>query len=303
MTPDTADLASRLYARRLHLGLTQGEVAERVGVTTAYISKIEHGRTSLPVQTLSRVAEALGVSAAKLLQQREAPPPAEPGAERRRPVRAGDQAERRRDILRAATELFTEKGYEKTSIRELAAQSGVSSAGLYHHFRSKYDLFVSLIGGAMDSHFAGLDEALRGYDSPGDQLRHVFRNHLRVHLGHPEVRLVAGDFSPLRGPELDEFIAERDRYEHAIEEIVRHGLRAGVFDVADPKLAVVAALGAANEVDRWYRPGGRLSAEEVTDGIVAFIMAGLGATDATAADDPEAQGTEHERSKSIREQR
>lgn len=274
MTPDTADLASRLHAQRLHLGLTQGEVAERVGVTTAYISKIEHGRTSLPVQTLSRLAEALGVSAAKLLQGGASPPPVQ-GRGRKRPARTGDPAEKRQDILQAATELFTERGYDKSSIRELAARAGVSSASLYHHFRSKYAVFVSLIEGAMDLHFAGLDEALRDYDAPDDQLRHVFRNHLRIHLGHPEVRLVAGDFSPLHGPELDEFIAQRDRYEHAIQEIVVRGQQAGVFDVADPKLAVAAALGAANEVDRWYRPGGRLSAEEVTEGIVAFIMRGL----------------------------
>lgn len=288
MTVDTADLASRLYARRMHLGLTQGEVAERVGVTTAYISKIEHGRTSLPVQTLSRLADALGVSAATLLQAtpaRNGATPAEPGRARKRPARTGDHAGKRRDILQAATELFTKKGYEKSSIRELATRTGVSSASLYHHFRSKYNVFVSLIEGAMDLHFAGLDEALRAYDSPDDQLRHVFREHLRIHLGHPEVRLVAGDFSPLAGPELDEFIAERDRYEHAIQEIVRRGQDEGVFRVADPKLAVVAALGAANEVDRWYRPGGRLSPEEVAGGIVSFVMAGLNDTG----------DTEHER--------
>lgn len=274
MTLDSADLASRLHARRLHLGLTQGEVAERIGVTTAYISKIEHGRTSLPVRTLSRLSEALGVTVDELLRENGSTTAA-PSRARKRPIRRGDPGEKRQDILRAATELFTERGYEKSSIRELAVRAGVSSASLYHHFRSKYEVFVSLIEGAMELHFAGLEEALRTYDSPDDQLRHVFRNHLRVHLGHPEVRLVAGDFAPLGGTELEDFITERDRYEHAVQEIVIRGMESDVFDVKDAKLAVIAALGAANEVDRWYRPGGRLSADEVTEGIVSFIMAGF----------------------------
>lgn len=183
----------------------------------------------------------------------------------------------RQDILDAAFALFLTKGYSRVSIRELAARAGCSTANLYHHFSSKYDIFVTLIEGAMSEHFAGLNEALKRYDDPVAQLRHVLRNHLVVHMTRPEVRLLSDRFHPMTGATLRRFIAERDEYERGIREIVARGIRAGVLDVDDPALAVRAAMGACNSVDRWFRASGPLSAEEVADGIVDFLLAGFGA--------------------------
>lgn len=56
-------------------------------------------------------------------------------------VRRGDTRQR---ILDAALELFSEQGYERTALREIAEQLGVTKAALYHHFRSKEELIVSL---------------------------------------------------------------------------------------------------------------------------------------------------------------
>ena len=114
---------------------------------------------------------------------------------------ATSEAAGRREILNAATELFSAKGYSRVSIRELAARAGCSTANLYHHFSSKYDIFVTLIEGAMDDHLAGVRQALEHYDDPVEQLESVLRNHLLVHMTRPEVRLLYDDFHPLTGPE------------------------------------------------------------------------------------------------------
>src|SRR5438034_6212512 len=106
-------------------------------------------------------------------------------------VIAATEAAGRREIVNAAIELFAAKGYSRVSIRELAARAGCSTANLYHHFSSKYDIFVTLIEGAMDDHFSGLREALRRHDDPVEQLHYVLRNHLVVHMTRPDVRLVS----------------------------------------------------------------------------------------------------------------
>lgn len=58
------------------------------------------------------------------------------------PRRTGDT---RSQILQVATELFTEQGYEATSLREIAERLGVTKAALYYHFKSKDDLLVAIL--------------------------------------------------------------------------------------------------------------------------------------------------------------
>jgi AcrR family transcriptional regulator len=182
----------------------------------------------------------------------------------------------REEILSAAVELFAAKGYSRVSIRELAARAGCSTANLYHHFPSKYAICVSLIEGAMDQHFAGLQEALERSDDPVEQLRHVLRNHLVVHMTRPEVRLLDADLHPVTGPERDRFIAERDRYERGVRAIVERGVETGAMRVRDPALAVRAAMGACTSVDRWFDPRGPLTAAEVADRTADYLVAGFG---------------------------
>jgi AcrR family transcriptional regulator/DNA-binding XRE family transcriptional regulator len=261
-------IGERLRATRVAQGLTQDDVARRAGFTNTYISKIERGAVALPPSTLARLGKALKVTPEVFsIEQMDGK------------AAQGEVSARRTEILDAAVRLFSARGYSRVSIRELAAAARCSTANLYHHFSSKYEIFVTLIEGAMDQHFEGLNEALERYDDPEAQLRHVLRNHLLVHMTRPEVRLLSDDFHPMLGTELEVFIEERDRYEHGIRDIVRRGSTEGKFQVADVAVAVRAALGACNYVDRWFRRDGPLTADEVADRMTTFLMAGFGAND------------------------
>jgi AcrR family transcriptional regulator/DNA-binding XRE family transcriptional regulator len=259
-------LGERVKVLRQARGLTQGDLARSAGVSNGYISKVERGAITPPEGTLSRLVASL------------APTPEAFWGEQAAPVSTG-----RGEILAAAIALFADKGYSRVSIRELAQRAGCSTANLYHHFASKYDIFVSLIEGAMERHNAGLEEAVELYDSPAAQLRHVLRAHLVVHMTRPEVRLLREDFHPIVGPELQRFIRGRDRYERGVRRIVERGLREGELEVADAAVAVRAAMAACTAVDRWFRPDGPLSAERIADLTADFLLAGFGAPGATAA--------------------
>ena len=187
------------------------------------------------------------------------------------------------DILGAAIQLFGQQGYDNVSMRELAARAGCSPANLYHHYRGKYDIFVTLMQRAMEQHLAGLLQALAEHQDPVEQLRSVLTHHLRLHMERPEVRLLRSDFHPLQGAERERFIARRDEYERGVRAIVARACALGRADVADPKLAVMAALSACTEVDRWYRADGELESAEVADRITAFLLAGFGVRTATEA--------------------
>ena len=181
------------------------------------------------------------------------------------------------DILGAAVQLFGQQGYDNVSMRELAALAGCSPANLYHHYRSKYDIFVQLIRRAMELHVAGLRQALTAHDDPVDQLRHVLTYHLLLHMERPEVRLLSRDFHPLRGEERRQFIAARDEYEQGVRAIVGRALERGLVEVEDPKLAVMTALAACTQVETWYGPDGGLQPAEVARRVTDYLLAGFGA--------------------------
>ncbi len=187
----------------------------------------------------------------------------------------GGQPTVRERILESAVRLFGERGYDQLSMRELAADAGCSPANLYHHFRSKYELFATIIEQAMRLHLVGLQAAESAHEDPVEQLRQVLETHVRLHIERPEMRLLRQDFYPLRGAELERFTAQRDRYEHAVRAIVGRGRDAGRLQVEDPKLAVMVALAGATEVERWYRPEGELGGDEVVRRIVSFLLDGF----------------------------
>ncbi len=187
------------------------------------------------------------------------------------------------DILDAALHVFGRRGYDNASMRELAARAGCSPANLYHHYRSKYDIFVQLVQRAMDLHLAGLREALAEHDDPVRQLRHVLVHHLLLHLERPEVRLLRSDFHPLRGGDRQRFIDRRDEYERGVRAIVARARELGLVEVEDPKLAVMAALAACTQVDSWYRPDGELASAEVARRTADYLLAGFGVRQACPA--------------------
>ena len=252
-------LGDRVRVARRSRGLTQEELARSAGVSNGYISKVERGALTPPRGTLTRLCDGLGLSAEELLN----------GSQPRRPATG------REEILAAAVELFADKGYSRVSIRELAQRAGCSTANLYHHFGSKYDIFVSLIQDAMARHFTGLEEGRALTGGPAAQLRHVLRSHLIVHMTRPEVRLLREDFHPIAGPELERFIAERDRYERGVRELVERGVAEGELRVQDTAVAVRAAMAACTAVDRWFSAGGALSADDVADSTTDFLLAGF----------------------------
>jgi AcrR family transcriptional regulator len=178
-------------------------------------------------------------------------------------------------MLKAAVELFIEEGYDRASIRELAARAGCSPATVYHHHRNKYELLVTLVESSMMLHLAALRAALARHQDPVEQLRAVITDHLRMHMEHPEFRLLRSDFHPMKGDERRRFIEERDEYERGVREIVVRGKEMGLMDVEDPKLAVMVTLAGCTQVHNWYRPGGQLSSAEIAGRIATFLLAGF----------------------------
>ena len=161
---------------------------------------------------------------------------------------------RRAEILHSALRAFRARGYHATTLEDIAAQLGIRSAALYHYFPDKDAILYACHREALAEVGRILTDAQAKYATARDQLRYAIHEHVRVMTDTLEGSALALEVSALSPRRRAEIIAERDRYERGLREIVEAGVRRGEFRAVDPKLAVFAVLGAINWIVRWYRP-------------------------------------------------
>ncbi|MDX1742448.1 MAG: TetR/AcrR family transcriptional regulator [Ruegeria sp.] len=166
-------------------------------------------------------------------------------------------------IRKAALGLFARHGYAAVSMRQIAAEVGVQAGALYNYTPDKQSLLFRLMHEHMQELLSAYGELVQP-ENAFDALRQFVRFHIRFHLERPdEVFIAYMELRNLTPENFSEIEALRRRYENALEDILRKGQEAGLFDIADTKVATLAVIAMLNGVMTWYRAGGRLSLDEV----------------------------------------
>lgn len=177
---------------------------------------------------------------------------------------------RREALLEAAAKLFGARGYENTSMRDIAAAFGVLPGSLYHHFESKEALFVAVYAKGVDRIIDAVELAVAGHADPWDRLEAACVAHLRTLLGRRSyAAAVIADWPGDDGPLRDELVRHRDRYEAVFRALVDAVPLAPEVDRRHLRLAL---LGALNWTLTWYRPGGQPPAA-VARGLLSVFRA------------------------------
>ncbi len=178
-------------------------------------------------------------------------------------------------LLDRAVTVFLERGYDATSMRDLAKAAEISPSSIYHHVTGKEELLERAVRRALDALFLLLDEP-EAKDGPYlARLRHIVRGTARVVIEHqPEVALLIR----VRGnTDIERWALNRRReFDRAINRLIQSGIDAGEIraDIAS-KLNGKLIFGMVNSISDWYRPRGGFSVDEVTDAIDLIITGGV----------------------------
>lgn len=168
-------------------------------------------------------------------------------------------------VRAAAERLFARHGYAAVSMRQIAAEVGVQAGALYLYTPDKQSLLAGLMRDHLEALIANW-KAQTPASHPHDRLRQFVHFHIGYHIDRPDAVFIA--YMELRNLEPDRFAeieALRRSYEAELEAILRDGQAAGVFELADPRLASMALIAMLTGVTNWYREGGRLSRAEVEE--------------------------------------
>lgn len=198
--------------------------------------------------------------------------------ERPEPVRQLRGVDTSRAIKEAAAELFMRRGYEATSLRELAAAVGIKAGSLYNHIKGKDELLSIMMIEVMDDLLAALDASVDTARDPLANLRAALDCHIRFHAVRARDVFIGNSELRSLGPEDRAAVVDRrDRYEAAIQRLVEAVLDdLGRQDDVDARLHTFAILAIGAHVASWYKPGGDLTLDQLVGDDTEIILRQLG---------------------------
>lgn len=207
-----------------------------------------------------------------------------PGDERsvtaRRGTARASAPGRREHLLKLAAEIFARKGFQATTVREIAGEAGILSGSLYHHFDSKESILDEVLRSFLDD----LVCRYRALLNAGGSAREVLAGMIRIAFGTMEphraaITVMQNDWGYLRslpGSRFDYLGKTEDEVECMWVEQIRRGQREGQFrDDIDPKLTYRMIRDTIWVAVRWFRPDGRLSAADLAEHYIAVLFDGL----------------------------
>lgn len=168
-------------------------------------------------------------------------------------------------VLEAALHRFAAQGYHGTSIRDLAADAGLSVPGLYHHHRSKQDILLALMMAVMDELLERSAAALASAGGdPSTQFDALVESLLRFHMFRRRQAFVASsEIRSLDAVHRDVYVERRDEQQRMLDRILAAGTDSGVFSTAYPMDAARAVASLCVGVASWYREDGPLAPDEL----------------------------------------
>jgi AcrR family transcriptional regulator len=193
----------------------------------------------------------------------------------------------RQEILRTAARLFQQRGYDATSMNDVAAALKLSKGGLYHHFQSKDEILFEIMNHAMEITQERVLSPVRGIADPEERLRALIRLHIEVVLSprDREITVMLHENHPLPPVLRKRINARKKDYIHFLENLMAEVQNQLHRDQAQPshhakgkvspRAAAFALLGMINWIYQWYKPEGELQAQNLIPQFTDLIFGGI----------------------------
>jgi TetR/AcrR family transcriptional regulator, cholesterol catabolism regulator len=183
---------------------------------------------------------------------------------------------RRAEICRTAAQIFQERGYDATSVSDIARALGITKAGLYHYFESKEALLFEITAYGLDRVRDDVIAPARGLRDPEERLRQLVVRHACIAThGRGAIAQLVDEVRALP-PANRKLLEERMRFYFDLLRDTLKELRAqGRLRNVDPTVATFGLIGTILWLPRWFRQNGRLSQEQVAHQIADIALGGL----------------------------
>lgn len=182
---------------------------------------------------------------------------------------------KKEQILLDIAELFFQRGYEKTSIRDISKALNISKPGLYHHFTSKQEILFDIMYDFMEKTNRYLKENMDLIQGPEDRLLFIIQSHTRFFVKYPaQTKVVVYEAHSLEGEFAERFKDKQLEYIAIIKSVLEENMKQADTQI-DLNVATFLLLGILNWTIQWYKPDGKVPPEALARELWTFYLRGL----------------------------
>ena len=187
-----------------------------------------------------------------------------------------DHNKRKQEILTIAARIFRQKGYNATSMNDLAKECGLFKGSLYHYFKNKEAILQEVIQSYFEYLLLYLEPIISSNVMPTEKLRMSLEIQMRaIEANRDAVSVALREDRAVENPYREAYIAQRNRLEDHLASIIEEGIEKGMFRKVDIRLTTKAILGMCNWATVWYSRSGRLSSEAIAKHFTDLVISGL----------------------------
>ena len=190
------------------------------------------------------------------------------------PLTDEEQQRRRKEIFEASLHLFLEKGFNETSMREIAEASGVGKSTLYDYYKSKDEILVSYFQSEIERLTSRAAEIIRQDSSRSEKLRKIVQLHLGFLVENKqEFERLSIEAQRLPAESQAQIQLKRHAYQDMIRALIEEGIRQGEFRPVNPLLAARTLFSLLSITVFTSRPTG--TPEEMMDEALGIFFNGI----------------------------
>lgn len=168
-------------------------------------------------------------------------------------------------LLDCAARLFRQKGYERTTVRDIASAVGIQSGSIFHHFSCKEDILEAVMSEAMVYFIDKLRDAIAAAEGPEDKLLACIRSELQFTVGDDTVAgmsVLITDWRCLSEPHQQGILKYRATYEQLWMDVLKKAKKSGLV-AGDIFIVRRLLAGAIHWTTTWFQPDGELSLDDL----------------------------------------
>ena len=186
------------------------------------------------------------------------------------------RASKKEFILKKAAQMFREKGFAATSMRDLAETVGIEAASLYNHIRSKNEMLESICFDVANRFTIFMDELESGNQGTIKKIETLLRFHIKQMIEtFEEVIVCDREWKHLDEPYLSNFHNQRRSYRKRFAAIIEEGISKNEIKKIDAPTAVLIMLHSVNGIESWHRSTAKISSKDLEDNMVLIMVDGL----------------------------
>ena len=188
-----------------------------------------------------------------------------------------DERPKVRRILERAAKLIFQKGFDGTSMQDIANACGLTKAGLYHYVESKEALLIAIMLYGMELFEEQVLFRVQDISDPLQRLKETMACNISLVIedSSKEVTIILHEHQTLTGAAQRKINERKKKYVRFLEDTFREAAERGQIRPVDPTIATFSLLGSVLWTYKWYRPNGRLTPAVLTSGMIDTFFKGL----------------------------